>query len=178
MPSYHSPAEGLSFLELVALVAVAMLASSWAVPRLLGSRVAVNESSAISDIGFVVAAENAYRAAYPQLGYADRLEKLAWRGNRPCRPTPDLACLIDPRLAVGNLVPHDGYYFSLTSGPSSVAPRKTYVVAATAAVPHKDGNHDFCATEDGIVRCLPASPSLAPDSVNWAECRSLPACYY
>jgi type II secretory pathway pseudopilin PulG len=88
MPSYQSPAKGLSFLELVAVVGVAMLAASWALPRLLGSRVAVNESSALSDVGFIVAAENTYRAAYPQIGYADRLEKLAWRGIGPAVPPP------------------------------------------------------------------------------------------
>lgn len=175
---YKSSEEGLSLLELVAVMGIATLVGASIIPRLLGSRVAVNEMSTILNINSITAAQHSYNAAYPQIGYADRLEKLARRRNRPCRPTPELACLIDPRVAVGNLVPWDGYYVSLGSRQSPSSPRKTYVIAAVPSVAHEDGDHDFCATEDGVIRCQPASPGETPDSITWSSCRALPSCFY
>lgn len=176
---YKSSEEGLSLVELVVVMGIATLVGASVIPRLLGSRVAVNELSTISNINFITAAQRSYNAAYPQIGYADQLEKLARRRNRPCRPTPELACLIDPRVAVGNLVPWDGYYLGLRSSQqSSSSPRKTYVVTAVPSVAHKDGDHDFCATEDRVVRCQPASPGETPDSITWSMCHILPPCFY
>ena len=180
MPSgYKCSEKGLSLLDLVVVMGMATLVGVFVIPRLLGSRVAVNEMSTIVNINSITAAQHSYNVAYPQIGYADRPEKLARRRNRPCRPTPELACLIEPRLAAGNLVPWDGYYVSLSSGQqSSSSPRKTYVVTAVPSVAHKDGDHDFCATEDGVIRCQPASPGETPDSITWSRCRALPSCFY
>jgi type II secretory pathway pseudopilin PulG len=162
--------QGISLVEVVIIVALAMVAAAAVIPRVLGSRVAANEATAISNVDVITYAQQSYRATYPQLGYAGSLSALALTCHHDCVPSPEHACLIDCNLPGASVRPKDGYLYSMSSGPGS-PPHQTYVAGSTASVPGYTGQHDFCAAEDGKVRSRPAAGA---SNITRDQCLSWP----
>ncbi|HTM89564.1 MAG TPA: hypothetical protein VL155_15275, partial [Terriglobales bacterium] len=83
-----SRAHGFSLVEVLIITGLAMLLAAALLPRLLNSRIAANEATAIANVDIITSAQESYKTAYPGIGYADSLSRLA--GNcdlRQCRPT-------------------------------------------------------------------------------------------
>jgi hypothetical protein len=80
-----------------------------AIPDLLKSRMAANEGSAEAAVRTINTAQITYSTLYPEIGYADRLEKLGLSGDGT--PTQSHAGLIDEGLASGRKF---GYAFGLS----------------------------------------------------------------
>jgi type II secretory pathway pseudopilin PulG len=161
--------QGLSFIEVVLVVALAMVVAAAVIPRVLGSRVAANEATAISNVDVITYAQQSYRTTYPAIGYAASLSNLALTCHHDCVPSPEHACLIDCNLPGASVTPKDGYIYGLAS--DSRSPHQTYVVVTSAAVPDYTGKHDFCAIEDGKIRTRPAA-GASPSNVTHDQCRS------
>ena len=171
-----SRAHGFSLVEVLIITGLAMLLAAALLPRLLNSRIAANEATAVANVDIITSAQDSYKAAYPAIGYAGSLSRLAAVcKQRQCQPTPEHACLIDCHLPEAELQSRDGYLYALTAAsPSGSGPNSNYVIAAAAAQLHKTGEHDFCAVEDARIRWQAPATSTRAGSIAHADCRRLP----
>jgi type IV pilus assembly protein PilA len=163
--------KGFSLIELLIVVAIILIIAAIAIPNLLASRMAANESSAVGSLQAIKTAEYAYFSAYPTIGYSLDITALGGTGN-PCAASSSAACLLDS--AVVNAVPggvaKSGYVFGVTGIASGSATRNAFVAGASPAAAHQTGNRDFCSTDDGVLRTTMASTGDIPVS-------TLTACY-
>jgi type IV pilus assembly protein PilA len=154
--------KGFSLIELLIVVAIILIIAAVAIPNLLRSRIAANESSAVASVRSISTAEQAYAAAYPTQGFAPTLSSLG--GTSPCAPTSTSACLIDDTLSTGT---KSGYSFAAAGGdPSAQGANTTYAVGAAPVTYNQTGVRMFCAIQDGVVRYDPntGSSTTPPDA--------------
>src|SRR6202022_3574053 len=62
--------KGFSLIELLIVVAIILIIAAIAIPSFLHSRMAANESAAVSAIRSLNTAQISYNSAYPTVGYA------------------------------------------------------------------------------------------------------------
>ena len=151
---------GFSLIELLIVVAIILIIAAIAVPNLLRSRMAANESSAAESIRTLSTANITYASVY-NIGFAGALSALA--------PSPggavssDAADLVDSTL--GSTQVKNGYDFSTYSAPnaapSAVSPNDTYTATATPAAPNNTGVSVFCVDQTNVVRKDPAGTASA-----------------
>src|SRR5437660_6913035 len=90
--------KGFSLIELLIVVAIILIIAAIAIPNLLRSKIAANESSAVGSVRTIGTAEVTYSSSWGS-GYAVALTNLG--GASPCTvATAATACLIDPLLSV------------------------------------------------------------------------------
>ena len=91
--------KGFSLIELLIVVAIILIIAAIAIPNLLRSKMAANESSAVGSMRTINTAEVSYVTAYPNQGFSVDLPSLG--GAAPCAvATTAAACLIDNTLAL------------------------------------------------------------------------------
>ena len=142
---------GFSLIELLIVVAIILIIAAIAIPNLLHSRIAANESAAAASLRTIASAEITYFNAYPNIGYAATLPDLG--GADPCTPGPGSACLVDSSLssAVPGSPGKSGYQFQATGIPGGTL-NANYVVGATPVTLGATGNRDFCTSTELILR--------------------------
>jgi type IV pilus assembly protein PilA len=147
--------KGFTLAELLIAVTIVALLAAIILPNLLRSRVAAEESAAVSSVREINKAEIAYQAAYPAIGFSSTLAALGPNPGSPCtagnRPN---ACLLDSKLsnAGSPAQSRNGYWFLVT--PTTIRPNGVvtgYVVGSATEVHDKTGVRDFCSTEDGVL---------------------------
>jgi type IV pilus assembly protein PilA len=163
--------QGFSLIELLIVVAIILIIAAIAIPNLLQSRVAANESSAVGSLQAIKTAEYAYFSAYPTIGYAAGISDLGGAGN-PCAPTSTAACLLDSAVvaAIPGGPAKSGFVFRATGIAVGGPIFNAFVAAGSPAVAYQTGNHDFCSTDDGVLRSSQVAAGDLP--VN-----NLAACY-
>lgn len=172
----YSRVHGFSLVEVLIITGLTMLLAAAVLPRLLNSRIAANEATAVANVDIITSAQQSYKTAYSRIGYAASLSRLAGVcGQRYCRPTPEHACLIDCNLPAAAVRAQNGYLYSLSAAhPAGSGPNSIYVVSAAAAAIHKTGDHDFCALEDARIRWQAPAANTSPAALTHALCQSLP----
>jgi len=142
--------KGFSLIELLIVVAIILIIAAIAIPNLLRSRMAANESSAVGSIRTINTAEVAFATSYPSVGFTS-LTNLGGAAST-CTgsgATSTIACLIDNTLA--SSASKSGYNFSisnLTGSPTVV----TYSSLATPIVVGQSGQRAFCSDQSGVIR--------------------------
>lgn len=137
--------KGFSLIELLIVVAIILIIAAIAIPNLMRSRMAANESSAVGSLRTVNTAEVTYSINYPATGFAAALGSLG--GAAPCTAAAvAAACLIDNTLALGT---KSGYNFSVAS--SGGAPVVTYITLATPVTLNQTGSRAFCSDQSGVI---------------------------
>ena len=138
---------GFTLIELLITVAIILVVAALAIPSLLRSRIAANESGAAAAMRMLNTAQISYNSTYPTVGFASTLGAL---GGADCNPpTSAAACLIDTTLAAGT---KSGYTFTLPSASVTSPPNTSYQFIAAPRVYNYDGLHYYCTYSDAVVR--------------------------
>lgn len=136
---------GFSLIELLIVVAIILTIAAVAIPSLLRSRIAANETSAVGSLRALNTAQISYSTSYPTVGFATSLASLAGVNCAP--PGSGGACLIDTLLASGS---KSGYSFTLSG--TSGTPNATYQFRADPLTPNQTGVRYFCSFADAVIR--------------------------
>ncbi len=145
--------KGFSLIELLIVVAIILIIAAIAIPNLLRSKAAANESSAAASIRTLNSAQTSFETSFPTTGYAPNLVSLGGTCSSTAPPTSTGACLIDNVLSSGS---KSGYTFnSAGQTQQTINGNAIYVDYLNTADPQKlntTGVKGFCATEDGVIR--------------------------
>jgi type IV pilus assembly protein PilA len=147
--------KGFSLIELLIVVAIILIIAAIAIPNLLRSKMAANESSAVGSLRSINTAEVAYATNYPNTGYSADIPSL---GGAPATcattATTTAACLIDNVLAnaTGAGTAKSGYYFTFTAGAAAGGISTAYTLTATPANAGTTGQRNFFTDQSGVIR--------------------------
>lgn len=147
-------ARGFSLIELLIVVAILLIIAAIAIPNLLRSRIAANESSAVATLRTISTAAFTYTTLY-NIGYPADLNDLGPPAGGG--PTSDAADLVDstvsggcPSACTSNLAVKNGYQFTYVPDPAGVAPLRTFTAVATPLAPNT-GTSTFCVDQSGVI---------------------------
>src|SRR5882724_2679688 len=145
--------KGFSLIELLIVVAIILIIAAIAIPNLMRSRMAANESSAVGSLRTINTAQVTYSTTYGT-GYTT----LAQLGGAavPCVAAAANACLIDSVLSGGQ---KSGYTITAVAagGAGTVAsPFNTYEAGAVPVAAGQSGQRSFCSDQSGVIRADPA----------------------
>jgi prepilin-type N-terminal cleavage/methylation domain-containing protein len=141
--------KGFSLIELLIVVAIILIIAAIAVPNLLRSRMAANESSAAASLRTIGTANVTYSSTY-NVGFAGDLVSL----GPSTAPSSAAADLLDAVLGGSANPVKSGYNFTYVpavAAPTTAAPNPTYTVTATPVGPGSSGTSTFCIDQTNVV---------------------------
>ena len=164
--------KGFSLIELLIVVAIILIIAAIAVPNLLRSRMAANESSAASSLRTLGTANVTYSSTWNQ-GFAGLLAHLGPPAAPPA--TSAAADLLDSVLSGINPATatpsKSGYKFAYGAPlamPAPATPNATFFMDGTPVTPGSSGQSTFCVDQTNVVRKDPAGG--APGSAAATGC--------
>ena len=143
--------KGFSLIELLIVVAIILIIAAIAIPNLLRSRIAANESSAVGSLRTINTAEITYTTTYPSAGFTCTLSVLA-PPSGGASTSSTAAGLIDSNLAAGS---KSGYNF--TSG--GTCSTSAYSWNADPQTVGTTGQRAFCTDNSGVIKYDPSGSS-------------------
>ncbi len=155
--------KGFSLIELLIVVAIILIIAAIAVPNLLRSRMAANESSAAGSSRTVATSNVTYATTYG-IGFAGAVGAAGLDRLGPAAggtATSDTADLLDSTLAAGL---KSGYTFTYTddgSASTTADPVDTYTLEGTPTTSDVTGKSWFCVDQTNVVRKDPAGAQAA-----------------
>jgi prepilin-type N-terminal cleavage/methylation domain-containing protein len=150
--------KGFSLIELLIVVAIILIIAAIAIPNLLRSRIAANESSAVGSIRSINTAQVTYASTYPDAGFSPSLANL---GPVPGAgsPTSATAGLLDGVLGCSsNSCTKSGYKFNIGGGNT------TYTVNGDPATPGQTGQRYFYSDASGVIRYSNTASAASTDN--------------
>ena len=142
--------KGFSLIELLIVVAIILIIAAIAIPNLLRSKMAANESSAVGSVRSINTAEVAYATAYPNVGYSATLGNLG--GVVPCTAVVATACLIDQVLATSDVTAKSGYLNTYGNVVASGGINTSYTLNSDPANRGTTGQRSFFSDQSGVIR--------------------------
>jgi len=161
-PPFSCPAEGavrnnargFSLIELLIVVAIILIIAAIAIPNLLKSRMAANESAAVANLKTMTTGLATYNSLYATCGYPDSLTRLG--PGTP--PTAAAANLLDSVMANDTFV-KQGYTYTYVllagTGDCSGTPGFDYEMEAKPLVQNKTGIRGFFVDSSNLIRYDP-----------------------
>jgi prepilin-type N-terminal cleavage/methylation domain-containing protein len=141
--------KGFSLIELLIVVAIILIIAAIAIPNLLRSKIAANESSAVGSVRTIGTAEVTYSSSWGT-GYTD-LASLGTGGVTPCVASATSACLIDQLLSVAPFT-KSGYLFAAGGTLLVNGVNNGFEVNATPSVVGTTGQRSFCDDQTGVIQ--------------------------
>lgn len=150
--------KGFSLIELLIVVAIILIIAAIAIPSLLRSRIAANDTAAAATLRTINSSQITYAAAYPAQGFANTLAALG-PGNpavvctNPANVTVASACLIDGVIGCTSAggCPKTGYNYFLTA-TATAPPYTDYTASAGPITWGTSGSANWCSFEDAVIR--------------------------
>ena len=138
--------KGFSLIELLIVVAIILIIAAIAIPNLLKSKMAANESSAVGSVRTLNTAEVTYAAGCPNIGYSATLAEM----NTGALCTSGTS-IIDNVLGKDPAV-KSGYKMAAPGGAAVAGIVPTFAVSAVPQKVGQTGQRAFCSDESGVVR--------------------------
>lgn len=161
---------GFSIIELLIVVAIILIIAAIAIPNLLKSKIAANESSAAGSCRTLATANATYFSAY-DVGYAGSLGALGPPAAGASASSAN-ADIIDSVLAGGaggsaTTSTQRGYHFTYAAGPvgatpTVTSPNRTFSVLASPVAAATTGTSTFCIDQSSVVKKDPAGSTSGP----------------
>lgn len=147
--------KGFSLIELLIVVAIILIIAAIAIPNLLRSRMAANESSAVGSLRTINTSAVTYSSTYGN-GFPPTLAAMgppAGGGAATC----DSADLIDSVLSAGQKSGYNFTYAGANPIPAaaagcSTAGFNTYTINADPVTPGTTGQRYFFTDQSGVIR--------------------------
>src|SRR5262249_37937450 len=133
--------KGFSLIELLIVVAIILIIAAIAIPNLIKSKMAANESSAVGSLRTITTANIAYSTACPAVGFAATLSELQAGAN--CAAATNE---IDNTLSAGT---KSGYSFTYTKGTGTPL---TQFSTTADPITTSSGTRHFFVDESGVIR--------------------------
>jgi prepilin-type N-terminal cleavage/methylation domain-containing protein len=163
----RAAAKGFSLIELLIVVMIILIISAVAIPNLFRSKIAANESSAVSSVRQINTAEGTYASSWGS-GYAVALTNLG--GPAPAcaaGATAANACLLDDLISVAPFN-KSGYTFAAAGTNVVGATVNGYEVNATPSTVQTTGVRAFCSDASGVIKYV--TPGAAPIGLAAGTC--------
>ena len=158
---------GFSLIELLIVVAIILIIAAIAIPNLMRSKMAANESSAVSALRTINTAEITYSTVYPGVGYSVDLPSLGGSAAVcPAGAASATACIIDDILASATALgtAKSGYFYTYTLGAVVGGINTSYTVTATPTVLGTAGQRYFFTDQSGVLRYALSGPATLASS--------------
>ena len=150
--------QGFSLIELLIVVAIILIIAAIAIPNLLKSKMAANQSSAVASLRTMNTSEVTYSSTYNQ-GFSSTLAQLGPPASGSASSTT--AGLIDSVLAAGA---KSGYTFAYTAGAAVNGVTPSYTITASPSTPGTTGQNYYFTDESAVIRQNSSATASASDS--------------
>ena len=150
--------KGFTLVELMIVLAIIAIVAAFAIPNLMRSRMAANETAAVGALRTIMAAEGTYMNRY---GVYATLSELSAEG------------LIDSSLAGGK---KSGYFFGQVDDDTS---NYAYCFGAVPVEDGRSGEKEYCVTQQGTIyeAALDSSDVDSATGTDWSSSADVPAAF-
>lgn len=149
---------GFSLIELLIVVAIILIIAAIAIPNLLRSKIAANQSSAVASLRTLNTSEVSYSSTYNQ-GYSSSLAQLGPPASGSA--TSSAAGLVDSVLSAGT---KSGYTFSFVAAAAVNGSTPSYTINANPVVVGTTGQNYYFTDDSNVIRQNSTQQAAASDS--------------
>jgi len=145
--------KGFSLIELLIVVAIILIIAAIAIPNLIKSKMAANESSAVGSLRTITTANIAYSTACPTVGFAATLAEL--QAGATC---PAASNEIDNTLSTGTKSGYSFHNYTATGTPA------TQFSLNADPLTTSSGTRHFFVDESGVIRANSTAAATNADN--------------